>query len=75
MRDVNQALEELKLSYDKISDLVGSGHPVSKKVLGIIREHSTGNAHQIVKEQMSQKKVQPKGEGVMDSIKSFFKSL
>mgnify|MGYP003435212002 CR=1 FL=1 len=75
MQELKQAISELKLSYDKVTELIGPAHPVSKKVLGIIREHDAGNAHQIVKERMGQKKVQPKEqrESVVDSIKSFFK--
>ena len=75
MEDLKQAIAELKTSYDKVSDLVGAKHPVSKRLAGIIRDHSQGNAHQIVKERMGQKKVQPKEqrESVVDSIKSFFK--
>ena len=75
MEDLKQAIAELNITYDKVSDLVGTNHPVSKRLAGIIRDHSTGNAHQIVKERMSQKKAQPQKEGVAGKVKAFFNSF
>lgn len=75
MQELKQAIAELKTSYGKVAELLGTAHPVSKKVLGIIREHGTDNAHQIIKEQMGQKKVQSKKESVVDKAKTFFKKL
>lgn len=74
MEELKQAIAELKTSYGKVAELLGTAHPVSKKVLGIIREHGTDNAHQIIKESMDQKKA-PKGQNVADRVKTFFKKL
>lgn len=55
MQELKEALTELKASYDKVTDLIGAGHPVSKKVLSILKTHNSDNSHKIVMEKMGQK--------------------
>ena len=78
MQELKEALTELNLTYKKVTDLIGARHPVSKKVLSILKTHNSDNAHQIVMEKMGQKKEKSqKSErvSVAGKVKSFFKNI
>jgi hypothetical protein len=68
MQELKEALTELKASYDKVTDLIGSGHPVSKKVLHILKTHNPDNSHKIVMEKMGQKKEKSQGKGLVGVV-------
>ena len=72
MQGLKEAITELTTSYDKITDLLGPKHPLSKEVLSIIKRRNPENTHQIVSDQMGQKKVQSelRGLGVVAGKKS-----
>ena len=77
MQELKEALTELNLTYKKVTDLIGAGHPVSKKVLSILKTHNPDNAHQIVMEKMGQKKEKSQKDrvSVAGKVKSFFKNI